>query len=243
MLTWLIVTNNNLSDLSQEVFNQFDKITNLSLRHNSITMMPHSTQNMKLLTHVDVSNNHLVLFPEAFTKIPPLTILNLQHNQIKFLPSSIQKMISLTHLDLSYNQLKTIPSSIATVTSLTHLDLSHNNITSLPRSIKTMQSLKYIKISSNKFLCSCDIIWLKYWISWKKAIIPDHWNTKCKSGFNKYNQIYVISETDMGCIKQEYYIPSWAIQCKLSFKMRCEVICKLPSLLILINHTISIIYF
>ena len=241
VLTWLLVTNNNISDLSKDVFNQFDIITYLNLSHNSITMIPHSIQNMKLMIRLDVSHNHIVIFPEAVTKIPPLAKLNLQDNQIKSIPisiqnmklltrldlsyncvknipSSIQKMISLTYLDMSHNQLKTIPSSIATLKSLTHLDVSHNNITSLPRSIETMQSLKYIKMSSNKFHCSCDITWLSYWISWKMAIIPDPWHTKCKDGFNKYNQIHMMNVTAMGCTKKEYNIPSWAIQCKSSFK-------------------------
>ena len=75
-------------------------------------------------------------------------------------------------------------------------------------------TLKDVRISFNKFECKCDITWLKYWILSKMDIIADYDETKCKLG-SKFPLIAVMPESAMGCIKPNYYIPSWIIPGKL----------------------------
>ena len=236
-LDWLLLFSNNITNLSSGAFNNYDRVSLINMANNSLSSIPQSTENMKSLTYLNLSHNSFVIFPSAALHIIslvrldlgynqietfPETILetaslrhlNVTHNHIKSFPRAVQNMTSLIHLNMSHNYIMFLPQTIQKMTSLTHLDLSHNHIMFLPRTIKDMTSLKDVRISFNNFECKCDITWLKYWISSNLEIIPDNKETKCKIG-SKFTPISIMPETAMGCIKPNYYIPSWIIPGKL----------------------------
>ena len=231
-LDWLLLFNNNITNLSSGAFNKYDRVSLINMANNSLSSIPKSTQDLKSLTDLNLSHNSFVVFPssvlhiislvrldlgynqiESFPETIPettsLTHLNVTHNCIKSISLAVQNMISLIHLNMSYNHIKSLPRAIQKMTSLTHLDLSHNHIMFLPRTIKHM-TLKDVRISFNNFECKCDITWLKYWILSNLDIIADYEETKCKLG-SKSPLIAAMPESAMGCIKTKYYIPSWII--------------------------------
>ena len=236
-LDWLLLFSNNITNLSSGAFNKYDRISLINMANNSLSSIPKSTQDLKSLTYLNLSHNSFVIFPsaalhiislvrldlgynqiESFPETIPemtsLTHLNVTHNHIKSISLAVQNMTSLIHLNMSHNHIKFLPKTIQKMTSLTHLDLSHNHIMFLPRTIKDMTSLKDVRISFNSFECKCDITWLKYWISHNLEIIQDNRETKCKIG-SKFTPISIMPERAMGCIKPNYYIPSWIIPGKL----------------------------
>ena len=236
-LDWLLLFNNNITSLSSGAFNKYDRVSLINMANNSLSSIPKSTQDLKSLTDLNLSHNSFVVFPssvlhiillvrldlgynqiESFPETIPettsLTHLNVTHNHMKSISLAVLNMTSLIHLNMSHNHIKFLPQTIQKMTSLTHLDLSQNHITFLPRTIKDMTSLKDVRISFNNFECKCDITWLKYWISHNLEIIPDNKETKCKIG-SKLTPISIMPERAMGCIKPNYYIPSWIIPGKL----------------------------
>ena len=216
---WLILSSNNITNLPSDTFNSYHNILLINLTNNSLSSLPKSIENVSSLTYLYVSHNRLEKFPSAISFTTSLVSLDLAYNRIESLPTSIQNMTSLTYLNVSHNFILFLPNTIVTMTYLTHFNVSHNLIRVLPQTIKNMHSLKDLRISSNTFECKCEMTWMRYWIISNRKIIPDYYKTKCKMSPKRFINIIIISEMELGCIKPEYYIPSWAIQCKLSFKM------------------------
>ena len=214
-LNWLFLFNNNITNLSHGAFNNYKQLSLINMANNNLSSIPESIENVKSLTSLDLSHNSFVIFPSPVLHIIPLVELDLGYNQIEFFPKTIPNMTSLTHLNVTHNHIKFVPKAIQKMTSLTHLDMSHNHIVSLPRTIRDMLSLKYIRISFNNFECKCSITWLKYWIFKNRMIIPDNRETTCKIG-SKFTPISTMPVSQMGCIKPNYYIPSWIIPGKFS---------------------------
>lgn len=213
-IDWLLLSNNNIANFSTEKFDEFDNIKYFCISHNNITSIVGSIHNMDSLKHLDMSYNSLESLPQSRKENGSLIHLSLSHNKFELFPLSVLNITSLTNLDLAYNKIISLPRSIQKMTQLTHLNVSHNNIMFLPNTIKNIPALKDIRIAFNKFICKCDLVWLKYWISRNMDIMKDRMETTCKIGSNRFTHIHIMPEREMGCIKPNYYIPSWIIPCK-----------------------------
>ena len=172
----------NLIEIIEEQFiNRYDQILFLDMSHNKLSSLPTAIQKMNCLIQLNISHNHLTS-----------------------VSSSIKNMNSMTHLDISYNQLTSLSPSIKNMKSLTHLDLSYNLLTSLPKFLQGVGSLKQIKISPNKYMCSCELKWLRKWIS-ANPVVPDRLIARCKMDSGESVAIYSVNETVMGCNENTEY--------------------------------------
>ena len=127
-----------------------------------------------------------------------LITLDLSHNHMISIPSSITYIPSLAHLDISHNNLTYLSTSVKHMRSLTHLDISHNHLTTLPNFVEEMVSLKEIRIVYNRFQCSCELLWLKHWIS---EAVRDYSFVRCKTESGKSIGLDWMSTVKMGCIE------------------------------------------
>ena len=150
------------------------------------------------ISSLDISHNKLASLPKEMKKMTRLITLDLSHNHMISLPSSITYIPSLAHLDISHNKLTYLSTSVKHMRSLTHLDISHNHLTTLPNFVEEMVLLKEIRIVYNKFQCSCELLWLKHWIS---EAVQDYTLVRCKMESGKSIGLDWMSTVKMGCIQ------------------------------------------
>ncbi|KAG5262441.1 hypothetical protein AALO_G00275170 [Alosa alosa] len=103
--------------------------------------------------------------------------LELSGNQLGMLrPGSFQGLVSLRKLWLMHSRVSVIErNAFDDLKSLEELNLSHNSLHSLPHDLFTpLQRLARVHLNHNPWECSCDILWLSWWL---KEALPD--NSTC----------------------------------------------------------------
>ncbi|XP_040831450.1 toll-like receptor 7 isoform X1 [Ochotona curzoniae] len=155
-LTELDISRNSLSFLPPGVFDAMPfTLTTLSLTRNGLKSFNWGKlQSLKNLEVLDLSHNQLTTVPERlFNCSKSLKKLFLQHNQIRRLTKYfLQDVSELRHLDLSFNRIQMIEKSSFPENVLDHLEL--------------------LLLHRNRFLCTCDAVWLVWWVNHTKVTIP-----------------------------------------------------------------------
>ena len=205
-LTYLYLSHNSFVEFPSAVLN-LSSLVSLDLAYNQIESLPASIWSMTSLTNLNVSHNNITFLPGTTQKMGTLKYFNLSYNLITNLPAELHTN-SLMCLDLAYNQIEYLPASISHMTALTYFDVSHNQITSVSRTLESMTVFKEFRMSHNRFECTCEIGWLKDWIADNIKVIPDFHKTLCSMSSNRFVQIVKMNQTELGCIKTEYYIPA-----------------------------------
>jgi Leucine-rich repeat (LRR) protein len=148
-LQYLYLSNNNLINLPENIFNNFTQLQKLDLSYNNLTTLPENIfNNLTQLQYLYLNNNKLNNLPEnIFTfsskiYLSQLKNLNLSHNNLTNLPENIfNNLTQLKNLNLSHNNLTNLPENIFTFSSkiylsqLQNLNLSFNKLNNLPEDI------------------------------------------------------------------------------------------------------------
>lgn len=155
----LLLSHNQLLEITSEDFSSFFAIHELFLDHNLITNIPALTlenrkdttvYGLRFVKKLALNSNRInSISPHAFTNMKDLLALTLAKNQIVELSAStFEHLISLTHLDLRRNSLTLLPSDIfLQMKTLRYLDLSHNLLSVFPYGLPM---LEWLDLSHNR---------------------------------------------------------------------------------------------
>ncbi|CAH1179642.1 unnamed protein product [Phaedon cochleariae] len=131
LLEFLLLNNNNFSDIKPGIFNNFSNLRTL-----------------------DLSNNHIKLNNHSFMRLSHLEILKMSDNDIVELPGLVfESLKNLENLDLSRNKLSSISNkdTFRELENLQFLNLSHNYLENLEYSLlESTKDLRVLDIENNR---------------------------------------------------------------------------------------------
>ncbi|KAM9578855.1 toll-like receptor 3 isoform 1-T1 [Guaruba guarouba] len=162
-LTVLDISNNNIANMKEDLFDGLHKLYILDLQHNNLA---------RLWKHANPGG------PVLFLKnLPNLHILNLKSNGLDEIPVQVFKgLFQLKNLDLGSNNLNLLPATLFDdQASLNSLNLQKNLITSVEEKVfgPAFKSLRILEMDSNPFDCTCEsIAWFADWLNVTQAYIP-----------------------------------------------------------------------
>ncbi|XP_010179564.1 PREDICTED: toll-like receptor 3 [Mesitornis unicolor] len=162
-LTVLDISNNNIANLKEDVFDGLHRLVILDLQHNNLA---------RLWKQANPGG------PVLFLKVlPNLCILNLKSNGLDEIPVQVFKgLLQLKSLDLGSNNLNLLPATLFDgQASLNSLNLQKNLITSVEEKVfgPAFKSLRILEMDSNPFDCTCEsIAWFADWLNVTQAYIP-----------------------------------------------------------------------
>ncbi|XP_067292656.1 immunoglobulin superfamily containing leucine-rich repeat protein 2 [Pseudorasbora parva] len=159
------------------------------------------------VTTVSLSANKLkVLKSKAFINVTQTTSLWLAHNEIVTIErDTLAPMIQLRNLDISHNKIVHFPwEDLTNLTALQLLKMNNNEMVSIPKNaFSNLKDLRSVRINNNKFttivqgtfdaltamshlqifhnpfICSCNLEWLRDWITKSSISIPEPNNIVC----------------------------------------------------------------
>ncbi|XP_010201807.2 toll-like receptor 3 [Colius striatus] len=162
-LTILDISNNNIANIRDDLFDGLHKLVILDLQHNNLA---------RLWKHVNPGG------PVLFLKdLPNLRILNLKSNGLDEIPVQVFKgLLQLKSLDLGSNNLNLLPATLFDdQAGLDSLNLQKNLITSVEEKVfgPAFKSVRMLEMDSNPFDCTCEsIAWFADWLNVTQAYIP-----------------------------------------------------------------------
>ena len=144
----LNVSNNTISNLPNNTFQNEFTLQFLDLSHNDLTQLTPGFDNLKNLETLNISYNVLTSFTGATVgKMPKLNSLWLSHNRLSGDSSLSISELPLRELVVDNNMLTATPLPSNT-SGLERLDVHHNEITDFP-DFETARSLQYVDFSNN----------------------------------------------------------------------------------------------
>ncbi|XP_006128521.2 toll-like receptor 3 [Pelodiscus sinensis] len=162
-LTILDISNNNLANLKDDLFDGLHRLEILDLQHNNLARLwKHANPGSPVLFLKDLLNLH---------------VLNLKSNGFDEIPVQVFKgLFQLRILDLGLNNLNLLPASLFDdQKSLNSLILQKNLITSIEEKVFgiVFKNLKELEMDSNPFDCTCESIsWFVNWLNVTQTNIP-----------------------------------------------------------------------
>ncbi|XP_067993027.1 toll-like receptor 3 [Melanerpes formicivorus] len=162
-LTILDISNNNIANIKEDLFDGLHKLNILDLQHNNLA---------RLWKHANPDG------PVLFLKdLPNLHILNLKSNGLDEIPAqAFKRLFQLKHLDLGSNNLNLLPATLFDdQTSLNSLNLQKNLITSVEENVfgPPFKKIRILEMDSNPFDCTCESIsWFADWLNVTHTYIP-----------------------------------------------------------------------
>ncbi|KAL5473187.1 hypothetical protein EMCRGX_G027636 [Ephydatia muelleri] len=145
---------NQLEQLSSELFKAFKKLTILSLSCNRFSRFPVETM-VSTLVDINLSTNMIHTIPPLHENVvlPNLSKLNLSSNMLSEFPSELingKTMARLTVLNLSGNKITSLPDKDMHLYRLVELNISRNQIPMVPLAFLTkLQALQVLDASRN----------------------------------------------------------------------------------------------
>ncbi|XP_032917209.1 toll-like receptor 3 isoform X2 [Catharus ustulatus] len=216
-LTVLDISNNNIANIKEDLFDGLEKLDILDLQHNNLA---------RLWKHANPGG------PVLFLKgLPNLQILNLKSNGLDEIPVQVFKgLFQLKHLDLGSNNLNLLPATLFDdQASLSSLNLQKNLITSVEEKVfgPPFRSLTKLEMDSNPFDCTCEsIAWFADWLNKTQVDIPELRSQYICNTPPKYHGSLVL------------YFDSSACKDSAPFKLLFVISCTFVTLLIFIVLTI-----
>jgi Leucine-rich repeat (LRR) protein len=150
----LDLSNNNLTHLDKNIFNNITNLQELYLGYNKLTYLDKDIfKNLTNLQDLYLYHNNLThLDKDIFKHLTSLLILNLGYNELTYLDKNIFKhFIHLQYLDLSDNNISSLDNDIfKNLTNLRKLKLSYNKLTTLDNNIfKHLTNLLWFYLDNN----------------------------------------------------------------------------------------------
>ncbi|XP_018348156.1 PREDICTED: chaoptin isoform X1 [Trachymyrmex septentrionalis] len=158
-LTHLYLSNNQLRNITQDVFGNMPHLQWLDLRHNELIEIYFdclkNTNNLQVLLF---SWNEIMDIPaETLRSLKKLRIVDLSHNKLRTLPDNMFTDSDIESLDLSHNQFTRLPVKSMSVTStanLVNLDMSWNILSGIHTTdtIFRLRGLVWLDLSYNRLV-------------------------------------------------------------------------------------------
>lgn len=157
-LTKLVLSNNAITTIPQEVYQNLGRLQTLMLSENQIEVIPEDMpQYLPLLVTLSLDSNQIKTLPDSIGYWVNMRELRLGSefggNLITEVPHTISDMVSLVDLDVSFNMITTLnPDTFLDLPDLRSINLSHNAITDLPHSLLfgSCRKLTTIDLSDNQ---------------------------------------------------------------------------------------------
>ncbi|KAI4889928.1 hypothetical protein NFI96_025504 [Prochilodus magdalenae] len=131
---------------------QLERLEELILDGNQLTMLPSAMGALKHLTYLGVSRNpSLLVLPEALGELGELRELWAVECSLISIPQSIGKLTKLRKLGLNNNSITTLPPQLGNLKSLQWLNLADNRLHDIPEDFTHFQSLVFISLNKNRF--------------------------------------------------------------------------------------------
>jgi Leucine-rich repeat (LRR) protein len=142
---------NKLNDESfPNSFKKLEKLIELNLENNNITVLPPVLKRAKELKRLKLGYNKLAT-TEGLTKFKKLQILLLDGNQLESVPRDLYNQLKrLEILHMSKNHIKDIHIDVRYLRFLKDIDISGNKLTSLPSELLLLPRLEILNASNNQ---------------------------------------------------------------------------------------------
>jgi Leucine-rich repeat (LRR) protein len=163
----LNISNNELSDLPNEIFEESESTVDQTFGRESI-----SWWQIEPLTRLIAADNHLKVIDARINMLSELQYLDLHGNELEHLPflNNLQKLKTLnlssnritefpvencqlpllSELNLSFNELEAVPREVDGLVILSTLKLNNNRLASLPESLYSLKRLQTLDLSNNE---------------------------------------------------------------------------------------------
>ncbi|XP_012061414.1 PREDICTED: chaoptin [Atta cephalotes] len=158
-LTHLYLSNNQLRNITQDVFGNMPHLQWLDLRHNGLIEIYFdclkNTNNLQVLFF---SWNEITDIPaETLRSLKKLRIMDLSHNKLRTLPDNMFTDSDIESLDLSHNQFTRLPvksMSVISTANLANLDMSWNILSGIHTTdtIFRLRGLVWLDLSYNRLV-------------------------------------------------------------------------------------------
>ncbi|KAM3870266.1 immunoglobulin superfamily containing leucine-rich repeat protein 2 [Diretmus argenteus] len=161
-VTTLSLSANKIKLLKSKSFVNVTQVTSLWLAHNEIvTVETNTLAPLVQLRNLDVSYNKIVNFPwEDLQNLTALQLLKMNNNEMVNLPKE----------------------AFATLKDLRSLRINNNKFTTIVQGTFTaLSSMSHLQIFNNPFTCSCNLEWLRDWITTTKISVPEPNSILCEA--------------------------------------------------------------
>eukprot|EP00961_Rhodomonas_salina_P121756 1639439-Rhodomonas_salina.1 len=128
----------------------YDQIPTLSLKDNSIRVIPPEIVTMSSLTELMLDDNKIEGVDPALCNLPFLTNLQLNNNKIRTLPDTLWTMTNMTFLGLATNNFAEFPVEVCDCHNLKNLVLDDNNLAEVPMHICKLENMEILSLAMNK---------------------------------------------------------------------------------------------
>lgn len=159
-VTTLSLTANKIKVLKCKSFINVTQATSLWLAHNEIVTVERDTLALMIqLKNLDISHNKIVHFPwEDLANLTALQLLKMNNNEMVSIPkNAFSNLKDLRSVRINNNKFTTIvQGTFDALTAMSHLQIYHN-----------------------PFICSCNLEWLRDWITKSSISIPDQNSIVC----------------------------------------------------------------
>jgi len=154
-LTHLVLSYNQLTNISRDIYSEMEHLHWLDFSNNRINLVDSdafiNTKSLQvlLLDHNEISE----IYQDMLIQSPSLQYVSLAHNRLRFLPDTLFHDTQLEIFDVSHNQINKMPENCLSRVSntLRHFDISHNELTILhPEQFRKMINLVQLDLSYNK---------------------------------------------------------------------------------------------
>ncbi|KAM7341810.1 leucine-rich repeats and immunoglobulin-like domains protein lambik isoform 1-T7 [Cochliomyia hominivorax] len=171
----LSLSNNSISRIELDTWEFTQSLITLDLSHNNISeFKPQHLDCLQRLKHLNLGHNKIqYLMENTFDCVKNLEDLNLRRNKLSWIiedPGAsppFKALRKLKKLDLYGNNLKQINTkSLSGLVNLESLNLGGNALASIQSgAFDHMTNLQKIMFKSLNFICDCDILWFRRWLS------------------------------------------------------------------------------
>uniref|UniRef100_H3CSL7 Immunoglobulin superfamily containing leucine-rich repeat 2 n=1 Tax=Tetraodon nigroviridis TaxID=99883 RepID=H3CSL7_TETNG len=161
-VTAVSLSANKIKSLKKSSFVNITQVSSLWLAHNEIVTIEKNTFTPLIhLRNLDVSSNNITFFPwEDLRNLTALQLLKMNNNEMVNLPKD----------------------AFSTLIELRSLRINNNKFTTIVQgTFSALTSMSHLQIYNNPFECSCNLEWLRDWISTTKISVPEKNSIVCST--------------------------------------------------------------
>lgn len=159
-VTAVSLSANKIKSLKRSDFVNITQVSSLWLAHNEVVTIERNTfAPLIQLRNLDVSSNNIVFFPwEDLRNLTALQLLKMNNNEMVNLPKD----------------------AFSTLVELRSLRINNNKFTTIVQgTFSALTSMSHLQIYNNPFECSCNLEWLRDWITTTKISVPEKNSIAC----------------------------------------------------------------